>query len=422
MTVFGRISETGKSSSITCSSQNEAINLFKKQFRSKTGNTWENRKNFIKKPDKYFLTEISHDVKIDKKIDDKIINKPISKLDQRVQYLIELITNKQMMEKFLIKMDIDVKKAPLGKISTKQLDKALDVLKKIKNLGYVDVSNLCSEFYTLIPYSCGRRKPPLIDDDEMITKNEELIEQLKNMVVAAELLDNSNNNSNIHPIDNIYSGLNTNVAALDKKCDMWKHISNYIECTHGQTHKYKTELIDIYEINRNGEKELYQQCTKNIGNRWLLWHGSRMSNFASILQKGLLINPETLGVYISGKMFGGASIYTANCLSKSFNYCDSGSSNDIACLLLCEVALGNSTKRIHADYYITKQKLEKDGYNSTWGLGTTTPSSFVEVDGVKIPAGNMIKTADPRDLLYDEFIIYDQHQIMQKYLVIVRKI
>ena len=26
-----------------------------------------------------------------------------------------------------------------------------------------------------------------------------------------------------------------------------------------------------------------------------------MSNFASILQKGLLINPETLGVYITGK-------------------------------------------------------------------------------------------------------------------------
>ena len=39
------------------------------------------------------------------------------------------------MEQFLVKMDIDVKKAPLGKISMTRINKARDVLKKIKTVG-----------------------------------------------------------------------------------------------------------------------------------------------------------------------------------------------------------------------------------------------------------------------------------------------
>ena len=49
---------------------------------------------------------------------------------------------------------------------------------------------------------------------------------------------------------------------------------------------------------------MYDKFSKDISNKTLLWHGSRVTNFCSIMQKGLLLNPDSLGVPIAGKMFG----------------------------------------------------------------------------------------------------------------------
>jgi hypothetical protein len=49
-------------------------------------------------------------------------------------------------------------------------------------------------------------------------------------------------------------------------------------------------------------------------------------------------------------MFG-KGIYFADVVSKSANYCYATKLNPIGCLLLCEVALGNSSDKFYADYY-----------------------------------------------------------------------
>lgn len=119
-------------------------------------------------------------------------------------------------------------------------------------------------------------------------------------------------------------------------------------------------------------------------------------------------------------MFG-YGIYTANCISKSINYCAYDISNNIACLLINEVALGVPSKRTNSDYYINKDSLRKEGCDSTWGQGTSTPSSYTTLDGAQIANGPMTKsTVKNASLLYDEFIVYDQAQLRQKYLILVK--
>jgi len=51
----------------------------------------------------------------------------------------------------------------------------------------------------------------------------------------------------------------------------------YINNTKGSV---KVEIFDIYRIDREGESKKYK---KNIGNEYLLWHGSRLTNFVGIL-------------------------------------------------------------------------------------------------------------------------------------------
>lgn len=44
---------------------------------------------------------------------------------------------------------------------------------------------------------------------------------------------------------------------------------------------YRTKLLNLYKVNRQGENKRYNP--KNLGNKKLLWHGSRFSNFGGIL-------------------------------------------------------------------------------------------------------------------------------------------
>lgn len=68
--------------------------------------------------------------------------------------------------------------------------------------------------------------------------------------------------------------------------------------THGATHSYyKVEVQNVFRIERDGEKEQWESAAwlqSEVGKkaeRFLLWHGSRSTNFAGILKQGLRIAP-----------------------------------------------------------------------------------------------------------------------------------
>ena len=80
----------------------------------------------------------------------------------------------------------------------------------------------------------------------------------------------------------------------------YKLLCEYVANTHGKTHtNYKLEVEDILEIKREGEAQRFEP---SIGNRHLLWHGSRLSNFMGIISQGLRIAPPEAPV--TGYMFG----------------------------------------------------------------------------------------------------------------------
>ncbi|MCL4153816.1 UNVERIFIED_CONTAM: hypothetical protein GTU68_028831 [Idotea baltica] len=65
-------------------------------------------------------------------------------------------------------------------------------------------------------------------------------------------------------------------------------LEKYLTTTHGKTHcMYKMKLIDIFKVRKGSEEKRF----KDVGNRMLLWHGSRLTNWAGILSQGLRIAP-----------------------------------------------------------------------------------------------------------------------------------
>ena len=427
---YGRIGEVGRIS-YQNGSLEFCVNKFKTQFKSKTKNNWESRKQFVKFKDKYYLTEKQAAPPKDdqaKKIEQEAEKeKPKSKLHDRVISFLDLVGDIKMLNQTLSKLNIDTKKMPLGAISGNQLDKAENVLDRIQEAiegktNNHDLMDLSSEYYTYVPLVTASRtwRPPVLDTQTQLDKARENLEDLRNVKIAYSAVeqDNSKDAPKEHPADTLYGKLDTEIVPLDRNDPMWAEIEKYVYQTQGTTHHCRVKLVDIYQIGRNPDKKVLTL----MGNRHLLWHGTRLSNYISILKKGLILRPELLGsnVHITGKMFG-MGLYGANSFSKSFNYtyCDPGQE---ACLFLGEFSLGKVLHKTQSDYYLNKEVLKKQGgYHSTWGQGQWTPDGMAEINKVKVPNGKLVRSSVANAcLMYDEFIVYDEKQVKLKYIVRIK--
>ncbi|KAH0534859.1 hypothetical protein KQX54_009389 [Cotesia glomerata] len=172
------------------------------------------------------------------------------------------------------------------------------------------------------------------------------------------------------------------------------------------------ELIKIYEDRK--------KFNNNIGNKKLLWHGTKTNNVISILHNGLQLNPDIPSVH-STLMFG-RGIYFTNSVSKAANYCGTCSStrNKYGVLFLCEVALGKMKicNEAEPDIRLTHHM------NSVYAIGQLTSNSkYVKTicPDVQVPCGKIIEEPSNRNnlLRHDEFVVYNQEQIKIRYVVSV---
>ena len=364
-TRWGRVGANGQSKLDPCGSAAAAIKAFEKKFYEKTKNQWANRANFKPVKGKYDLIEMDHGNDDEEEEEEKDIEGELekkrqarnttsttpssSKLDARVQELIKLIFDLTMFEQTLMSYDIDVKKMPLGRISKNQIAKGYEILESIEELfneddhpSKSDLAELCNRFYTVIPHDFSFKKPPIISTLEELQNKMDLLEVLGDIEVAQNLIDKEKKQkSEENPIDAKYKVLNNSITAIDKGSDEWNRVETYLKNT---KESYKLTLLDLYALNRDNEKEAFSKFD-HIKERKLLWHGSKVAVFPSILSGGLKIMPHS-----GGRV--GRGLYFADIVAKSASYC--GLHNNIGLILLNEVALGKSHEITKDDPSLTK--------------------------------------------------------------------
>ena len=233
-----------------------------------------------------------------------------------------------------------MRKMPLGKLSRRQIQQAYSVLTELQTeLSSMEASpskllDASNRFYTLIPHDFGMQKPPVLASMEVITTKTQMLDNLMEIELAYSLLKDGGDAS----IDSHYDKLKTKLEVLPKDSEEFRILTEYVTNTHAATHNmYTLEVLEVFKVARNGEAKRYKPFSK-LHNRMLLWHGSRVTNYAGILSQGLRIAPPEAPV--TGYMFG-KGVYFADMVSKSANYCYTNRSESVGLLLLCEVALGN---------------------------------------------------------------------------------
>ena len=87
---------------------------------------------------------------------------PASKLDENVADFIRMIFNKKMMEESVVKIGYDIKRLPLGELSSETVLEGYKILRNIELVlakkSTMSLSDLSSQFYTFVPHNFGMAK------------------------------------------------------------------------------------------------------------------------------------------------------------------------------------------------------------------------------------------------------------------------
>lgn len=405
-------------------SKSEAIQDFKRLFLEKTGNPWEawvEKHNFQKQPGRFFPLDIDYGVnkEVSKK---KSSNDARSQLPPPVVELIKMLFNVEAYRAAMMEFEINMSEMPLGKLSKSNIQKGFEALTELQNLfncndhnpSYkksliVDASN---RFFTVIPSI----HPHVIRDEDDFRSKVKMLEALQDIEIASRLVgfDADNDDS----LDDKYKKLRCGISPLSHDNEDYRLIEKYLQNTHAPTHtEWGLELEEVYSLEREGEFDQFTPHREKLGNRMLLWHGSRLTNFVGILSQGLRIAPPEAPA--TGYMFG-KGIYFADLVSKSAQYCYTDKKNPVGLMLLSEVALGDIYE-LKAAKYLDKPPR---GKHSTKGLGKKVPneSEFVKwKDEVVVPCGKPVSSkVKASDLMYNEYIVYNTSQVKMQFLLKVR--
>ncbi|CAO2826568.1 unnamed protein product [Amaranthus hypochondriacus] len=404
-------------------SKSDAIIEFKRLFLEKTGNPWEawvHKKNFQKHCGKFFPLEIDYGVS--KQAPKKNIDDGNSKLAPALKELIKMLFNVETYRAAMLEFEINLSEMPLGKLSKNNIQQGFEALTQIQNLLentvlqpsvkeslIIDASN---RFFTVIPSI----HPHVIRDEDNFKSKVKMLEALQDIEIASRLVgfDVDSDDS----LDTKYKKLHCDMAPLPHDSEEYQLIEKYLLTTHAPTHtEWSLELEEVFSLERDGEFDKYSPQREKLGNRMLLWHGSRLTNFVGILSQGLRIAPPEAPA--TGYMFG-KGVYFADLVSKSAQYCFTDRKNPVGLMLLSEVALGKVHELKKAQYMEKPPK----GKHSTKGLGKKVPdeAGFAKWrDEVVVPCGKPIDSkVKTSELMYNEYIVYDTAQVKMQFLLKVR--
>ena len=402
--------------------------LFMKKYKDKTKGGYQ--EIFID-----YETEVKKEDLPEEKKDNKNKKKFQNTLNENVMDLIRLIYNKKMINDNLHEIGYDSKKMPLGKLSPITLKNGLNILKEIeselnkKNPDNDNLKKLSSDFYTQIPHDFGFQKMAnfIINDIEKVKEKIDMISTLSDMKITLKILENVDEdkeeyeNQEEKQLNDYYKQLNCDIRSISKDEPIYNILNKYLTAKSDRKdndgfgsyygRRNNLSLIKAYELHRHGEKKKF----KDFGNKKLLWHGSRITNFVGILSQGLRIAPPEAPS--SGYLYG-KGVYFADMSQKSSCYCYP--MNNIALILLGEVSLGEEDQRKSTDFNLPST-LKKNA-NSVHALGRLEPSDGENIDeDVFVPYGDA--QVNEKNILcndYAEYIVYNVDQIKLRYLLKIK--
>ncbi|KAJ6628417.1 PARP-domain-containing protein [Mycena sp. CBHHK59/15] len=440
---WGRVGEQGQTRvDDAAGSVSDAQKLFSKKFKLKTGVEWAERETATPMKGKYMWLDREYEAE---EGDANHTDVPPSTLAPEVQTLCNLIFSQSLIEAHLAAMNYNSAKMPLGKLGKSTILKGFSALKRVaevienpdgdaaKEHGGADAAyaELSGAYYSIIPHAFGRVAPVIINNAALLKQELDLMDSLSDMAVASTIMGAKTSSSAaepVNPMDARFLALGlSSIVPVARDSREFRAVDKYARDTEVRNSHCDLAITSVFGIERESETAAWVRAGHDRlddGERLLLWHGSRSTNFAGILKEGLRIAPPEAPS--TGYMFG-RGIYFADMVSKSLNYCHAYLSENNGLLLLCEVAAGPFYEQSNSNYGADIE-CRAANKRSTKGLGRSAPARWTDAGvvldndalrGCMMPAGRRrLRTVQPA-LHHNEYIVYNLDQIRLRYLVMV---
>lgn len=273
---------------------------------------------------------------------------------------------------------------------------------------------LSSKYYTAIPHSFGRKKPPAISTEEACQKEFDLLDMLSDITTGVAV---AGSGGKLHPDDANYRALGTTLKHIAPGAKEHKMVQKYIAATKGR----KVALLDLFEVDRRGEGARFKTHNK-LKNRKLLWHGTQVAVVVAILKGGLRIMPHS-----GGRV--GRGIYLASENGKSASYVGTtsksagrwGGKPGTGFMFLIEAALG---KENEIQQNKTSLKKAPPGSDCVVARGRTEPDPKQDIkiklegNDVVVPQGKPKKTKFTKShFAQSEYLVYKESQARIRYML-----
>jgi poly [ADP-ribose] polymerase len=273
-------------------------------------------------------------------------------LDPQIIFLLNTISDEKIINNSLESIGIDHTRIQVNKINKLRIEKANEILLNLANVLKIQnkideeiCKELSDEYDRYIPY----KKQDLLNNADIIKKHMENMEIINNIYQTYQaIIKNKKQNVTITQYISVYKALNIKINVVQKDSEKFLKV---MECVNFVKNNY--QIHTVYEINNEQQNKIYDDFTQNIKNKKLLFHGSPITNWFSILKNGFYINPNKIGVKINGKAYGNG-IYFSDHITYSYNYCfiNSHYNSDVIILGLCEVALCEKSYQTSPIYVI----------------------------------------------------------------------
>ncbi|CDO69839.1 hypothetical protein BN946_scf184803.g37 [Trametes cinnabarina] len=317
---WGRVGEKGEFKGETPCPPEMAIKQFKKRFRSKAGVPWEERMNMTQRIGGFrnqlvrWLLSRGNLIAIgsERSYDDDDVeeHKHTSRKNSRTHESLTAQSSKQ---------DDDTGSLPDSALPP-EVQRIAEVLAEPdgetarSHGGFQQATEaLTGQYYSIIPHVFGRGRPIVINSVERLRTELELVDALGDMTVTSEVIASAipkdEDGRPINPLDARFRMLqlskmepiprsstefsaletyahNTDLAGDSQRASGSQHYTTYTPT--------KVEVLHAFRVEREHETETWLKAGFDKlpdGDRLLLWHGSRTTNFAGILKQGLRIAP-----------------------------------------------------------------------------------------------------------------------------------
>ncbi|KAF1323748.1 Poly glycohydrolase, partial [Globisporangium splendens] len=371
-TNWGRIGETGKYQNTPFHSSDDAVAEFKKIFRSKTGNQWDERHSFVKHSKKYNLVQrVNTHTKLDKEVTASFteVSKeitfpaftdpgcfspsvvtllgaitdirnlqlaatencnysdslPLARQDELVTALNQLREIRAVIEE---REEVNKSITEVGGNITEEAAASLsDLSSKYTELTEV-ISEKSSRYYEVMPCNEDAFGSSIQAFDSIVAVNKE-ITRLRLLVDIMEtykmLLGAKRLQREVHPLEYCYNAMQVHLTPMVQDSKETALLTKYFFNGIRKYEQSKYRVSNMFRVDRQGEKARFldfldENPKFKSKHSHLLWHGTRRTNLMGILSQGLRIAPPEAPHH--GYAYG-KGLYFADVTTKSLDYCGS---------------------------------------------------------------------------------------------------